>query len=207
MRKIFFKHIRYLGSFQKTILIFKTKNSFLLVDQHTAHERVIFNDFKTNYNFYKSTCKYIYLITPIKIKYQSRDFYILKRNVSDIKGIGVNIYIKQGCVIISSYLQCYRENLLKKIISLYLNHYSSRISSYSLKSIVLKKLFESAACRSAVKSGDAVSEHQALKLLNKLLSTTNNKFCPHGRLVFKFVKMSNIIKCFSRKHFTRNTKI
>jgi DNA mismatch repair ATPase MutL len=119
----------------------------------------------------------------------------------------VNIYIKQGCVIISSYLQCYRENLLKKIISLYLNHYSSRISSYSLKSIVLKKLFESAACRSAVKSGDAVSEHQALKLLNKLLSTTNNKFCPHGRLVFKFVKMSNIIKCFSRKHFTRNTKI
>jgi DNA mismatch repair ATPase MutL len=149
----------------------------------------------------------MYIRTPIKIKVQNRDFYILKENVSNIKDIGVNIYFEKRHVVISSHLQCYKKNLCKKIISLYLKHHSARISSYSLKSIVLKKFFESAACRSAVKSGDAISEYQALKLLNKLLSTTNNKFCPHGRLVFKFIKMSNIIKCFSRKHFTKNVKI
>ena len=136
MKKIFFKHIRYLGNFRKTILIFKTKNSFLLVDQHTAHERVIFSDLKVNYNFHKKKHKYIYLINPIRIKAHDRDFYILKGKVSDIKDIGVNIYFEKRCVVISSYLQCYKENLCKKIISLYLKHYSSLISSCFLKSIV-----------------------------------------------------------------------
>ena len=55
------------------------------------------------------------------------------------------------------------------------------------------------ACKGAIKAGDALNQEEMLSLINKLFSTNNPYYCPHGRPIIVRMSEHELDKRFERK--------
>ena len=62
----------------------------------------------------------------------------------------------------------------------------------------LNWLYESIACRAAVKANDDLSDYEKEIFVKRILNDKNVEFCPHGRPVYIKYSKSKIEKLFGR---------
>lgn len=186
---------KIVGSVFDTYLIVEYKGSMILVDQHAAHERILYDKFMAEIEK-KAVAKQDLLIPYIlKINHVESEFLETKLNLLSQLGFDVepfgNLSFK-----VSSIPFVFGEINIKTFFDEFLSNI--KIAKTISKTEIIKEQIAQHACKSAVKGGDSLSKNEITKLLSNISKEKIVLLCPHGRPVAIQVTKSEIEKWFKR---------
>lgn len=178
-------------------LISPTKKGLLIIDQHAAHERILYEQFKAKFQDKQLKKAQILLNPPRIIDLDFSDLETLKENINTFSQLGFGIEeFSDNTVKITHLPKVFIDHNIEKIIVEMLSDIRLEISKDidTQTDILLKYL----SCRTAVKSGDKLTKDQSISLIKKLEETVNSISCPHGRPTKIEISISEINKYFKR---------
>ncbi len=182
----------FLGQAFNTFLIYEKEDNLFVVDQHAAHERLLYDKMLsyTEGNIISQP-----LLVPIRIKPNPLEEIVLEEIIPVIKTIGVEM--ERG--LDGSYMiSVVPIELIDINFEKFLQEMTEEFSSYSKKtpSVILEKIMQK-ACKSAIKAGDKLSRLEIDTLTRKLNENFGLK-CPHGRPIAVKITKTEIYKWFKR---------
>lgn len=189
-RKIDYK---YIGIIFRTYIIIEIKNELFLIDQHAAHERVLYEQIKENYkNNLKNNSQMMLLPEVInlshkEIKFVQENIELLKNTGFDIDVFGENSIKINGIPDIEYKVNS--RNIFLDILDEMLTNERGQIK------VVEERFIATVACKAAVKANMDLRKEEVDKLIESLLSLKNPYTCPHGRpTTIKLCSADTILK-------------
>jgi DNA mismatch repair protein MutL len=190
----------------KTYFLMYYNEAFYIVDQHNAHEKIIYSTLLNKINLYPQK-----LLIPIEIPFNDLEINIIEFISNSkldfeyiIKELGFDINILQDKLIINAYPSIFNNNYTNftfDIKSSFLNLLGlfSGVSLFD-KDRLIKEVVAIFACKSAVKAGIKLNENEIIYLFENILKldTLNPNFCPHGRNAIIRIDFKQINKLFER---------
>jgi len=187
-----------IGQFKKTYILVSNATGLVLVDQHAAHERILYERFRKRFHEIIT----VNLMFPVFITVSSQDLAILAPHLNLLRqhGIGADIFGQDQIIINSTptYLkQTKLDDLICQVIA-WLQEFAELDSEHFTKQIN-ERLHSQMACKAAVKAGDVLANSQMYELIDDLDKTHNRLTCPHGRPTLWSFTLDEIEKKFKRK--------
>jgi DNA mismatch repair protein MutL len=186
-----------LSQFQNTYIIAKGKGKIVLIDQHTAHERILYE--KALFELTNKQIPTQMFLFPIQIELTSDDSELIMSNPDLIKASGFEIehsndnnWLLKGIPIIVK-----DENSEKAFINLLDDIRSSGKDLDREK--LLDKIAKTLACHGAVRSGEELNFEKMQDILELLEKTKTPSICPHGRPTKVELDLIEIEKIFKRR--------
>lgn len=188
---------RVVGTLFKTFIILEDSknNKSFLVDQHAAHERIMYERLKKQYK--NSDISKQLLLSPEIIELSASEKDNVENNIELFKSIGFDIEaFGENSIIIREVPILFGMPSYLNFIYDVINALNRDIdSSYDIDPYKIMKK----ACKAAVKAGDILSNVEINALLEDLIACENPYTCPHGRpTVLEFTK-KNLEKMFLRE--------
>ena len=184
----------YKGNLFNTYLLYEIGGEVYIIDQHAAHERLIYDRFRKQVEERKVARQgmlvpYIISLTPEENSFMEENLMLIREMGFDIEPFGINAY--RVCEVPAD---------LKDLdFAAFFNELLSDVSG--IKSIkmadVLKDKIAMAACKHAVKGGMELTRQEADGLLAEMHGDMGLK-CPHGRPVAVKLTKYQIEKMFKR---------
>ena len=188
------KDLKYIGQALNTFLIFEDGQDLYFVDQHAAHERILFD--KLNDSLSNSEIVTQPLLLPFVLNVNSEEFDFLTSKIDVLANLGVEMSeFGKNAFKISAVPSFLTEMNLQKFFDDVLSDLSG-LKNITINELLMEKLAQK-ACKSAVKSGDKLSEIEIQVLIDKLKENIGLK-CPHGRPVAIKITRMEIDKWFKR---------
>ena len=177
-RKVEYK---FIGISFKTYIMIEIDGSMYLIDQHAAHERVLYEQIKNNYKKnLKNNTQMILLPEIIELKNSEVEF--IKNNLELIKHTGFDIEffgdksIKiNGIPDIEYRKKTDTKTMFLDILDEMINNTRSPIKD------IEERFIATVACKAAVKAGMELTLSEVDYLIQNLLNLQNPYTCPHGR--------------------------
>jgi len=197
----FFTNYRVLGLIFGTYWLITQGESLYLIDQHAAHERVLYEEIleKTAAGAINSQR----LVAPIPLRLTPREASLLKENLPLFTRFGFEITPQKDSAPhnpaeITAVPTLFKgpvnteffTNLLDKISEI--GFQGSGVYAHKTEAIAM------AACKASVKAGDYLSEAEARGLIEKMLSLENPFTCPHGRPTIIEITKGELTRRFKR---------
>ena len=188
---------KYIGALFSTYIVIEIKDEIYIIDQHAAHERVMYEKVKKNFYSENEKDSQIMLLPDI-ITLSHKEKEIVKENTGIFKKAGF-IFEEFGdntIRLIGVPTICIELNTKE----LFLNILDA-IGTVAITAIQEKedKFIATIACKAAVKANRELSKEEVEKLMDELLKLPNPFTCPHGRpTAIKMTKM-DIEKKFNRR--------
>lgn len=165
----------------KTYLAKETKRGLLLIDQHAAHERIIYEELLEKFEKIKAEKDIYRLPEAIVFDLPINEVKLLKDNLETFQKIGIDIEFFGGQTFkINSILNIFKNRDLTKLVMEYLVDLQNGLKDFNVDSKT-EKTMAYLACRSAIKAGDYLTQEERRKIIEKLKTTKSNYTCPHGR--------------------------
>lgn len=189
------KDIKIVGQVFDTYWIIQFENNMYIVDQHAAHEKVLFEEFSKRYDERKISTQ---LISPPEIiELTQREEAILTENMDyfadygfEIEEFGDGAYAIRG--IPADFRNANTKELLLEILD------SMTDDSFKKTPESIKDKIATMSCKAAVKGNYRISMREAEELLNKLMNLDNPYNCPHGRPTMIIMSKYELEKKFKR---------
>lgn len=189
-----FDSLVYKGYLFDTYIIMQSTDIAYLIDQHAAHERIMYERFITVYNNSEHVSQP--MLMPFSIEtssdvYAAERFWMddLARLGFDIDDFGNNTFIVRG---IPTYMDRGEAELF---IHTYIEDPESR-SDRGNTTVIDKLIMRS--CKAAVKGNNKLSTMEIEELIEQLSNCVNPFSCPHGRPTFIRFTLSEISRAFKR---------
>lgn len=189
-----FDSLVYKGYLFDTYIIMQSTDIAYLIDQHAAHERIMYERFITVYNNSEHVSQP--MLMPFSIEtssdvYAAERFWMddLARLGFDIDDFGNNTFIVRG---IPTYMDRGEAELF---IHTYIEDPESR-SDRGNTTVIDKLIMRS--CKAAVKGNNKLSTMEIEELIKQLSNCVNPFSCPHGRPTFIRFTLSEISHAFKR---------
>lgn len=175
-RKINYK---YIGIAFKTYIIVEIENEIYLIDQHAAHERVLYEQIKENYknniqnNVQMMLIPEVFTLSYKEARFVKENMELFKNTGFDIEFFGDNTIKINGIPDLEYKVD--RSRVFLDVLDEILTNERS-----SLKDIE-ERFVATVACKAAVKAGMDLSRQEVENLISSLLGLKNPYTCPHGR--------------------------
>jgi DNA mismatch repair protein MutL len=190
-----FPELRIIGQFNKTYIIGEAYDELYLIDQHAAHEKVLFEKYKSD--IINAEVLSQILLTPlvIELKHEDYAYYIENEEVFrnsgfDIIEFGENtISIREVPIILGKPDIKY---LFNDILDNLKNMGTGETAEIKYNKIA------SLACKAAVKANNQLSELEMSKLISDLRHIEQPFTCPHGRPTIIKMTLNELEKKFKR---------
>ena len=191
------KNYKFIGIAFSTYIIVEIENEMYIIDQHAAHERIMYEKVKENYYSEEEKDSQMMLLPDI-INLSHKETEIIKENQEMFEKAGFSF-------------EAFGENTLK------LNGVPNICIDMNTKQLFLELLDEidnygktdrqekeerfiaTIACKSAVKAKMKLTEREVDKLMERLLELPNPFTCPHGRPTAIKMTKYDIERKFARK--------
>lgn len=188
---------RFIGIAFNTYIIIEMKNEMYILDQHAAHERIMYEKVKENY--YSETKKDSQmLLLPDVITLTHKEMDIAKDNMEmfekagfTLEEFGENTIKLEGCPTICIDLDT-KELFLETLDEI-------NTVARTAKQEKEEKFIATVACKAAVKAHMVLSKEEVDSLMQKLLRLPNPFTCPHGRPTAIKMTKYDIERKFARK--------
>ena len=192
------EHYDLLGQFNKTYILIGKADGLFMIDQHAAHERILYELFAHRFHEVAT----ISLIFPQIIHIAAQDIKMLESHISLLhnNGIGAEIFGDNQLIIQSTPAHLKNINmqeLIQQLIS-WIYEYQHIDKDQFFKTIN-EKLHAQMACKAAVKAGDSLAASEMQQLIKDLQAIDNRFTCPHGRPTAWLISIYEIEKKFKRK--------
>ena len=193
------RNYEVIGQFKSTYILVSNTEGLLLVDQHAAHERILYEQFRQRF----AAVVTVNLVFPVIITLSEQDLAILKPHIEILRehGIGADIFGKDQIIIQATptYLKHVNlEELVRQLVAWICEYQALDIAQFTKK--INEQLHAQMACKAAVKAGDILSIEQMYELLDDLNKIENRVTCPHGRPTTWYQSLSEIERKFKRKY-------
>jgi len=193
----FFNDYNIVGQFLATYWLVEQDGAIYLIDQHAAHERVVFERLLNQYR--DSYVVSQHLVDPMIVNLSDKEIVAIDDNRRLFSRFGYNIeHMGASEYAIKSVPFILGEATNITLFMQILDKLSEHVDS--VKSIFDEKLSAIAtiACKAAVKANDRIHKSEALKLIEELLTLENPFNCPHGRPTIVKLTKTEIEKMFKR---------
>lgn len=184
---------RVIGVLFKTYILLECEDAFLLIDQHAAHERLRYDALAKAVEEGVASQR---LLTPQIVRVSAREMTLVEENMDALTAAGYDISpIGDRDLQIRAVPHIHGHAELTP-------RFMDVISSLSgLGSAALEARRDEilqAACKGAVKAGDALSDSEINALLSQMEASGAPPTCPHGRPVIKTFSRREIERMFRR---------
>lgn len=183
-----------IGVFLNTYLLIEKDQQLLLIDQHAAHERILYD--KITAEIRKAEVCMQNLLTPFLLKTGRAESVFLSENLSVFSAFGFEISeFGEGCFKITAVPYLLREMDLQAYFDDVLSQTDNLLHS---PLNALNDKLKQMACKAAVKGGTILSDNEIESLLNQLEKEKTILLCPHGRPIIVILSVKEIEKKFKR---------
>jgi DNA mismatch repair protein MutL len=186
--------LRFIGRFDDLYLLFQVGGELLVIDQHTAHERVLYEETLRQMDNEGGTGQNLLLPVQVELGAEQMALFDEANDVLTHSGFAVEPFGGQTIRIEAIPAVLSRRSPEKAFRSVLDDIASLKKSGYDLK----KAVAQSVACRSAVMAGDRLTDREAIALVAGLLKCENRYSCPHGRPTFIKMSREELDKQFGR---------
>ncbi len=182
------------GTLFSTYIIIQQNNDCFFIDQHAAHERILYDKLVKQINNGKPIVQN--LLFPYSFYVSFDEGELLEKNLSLFSECGFEIVKEDG--------QRYKINAVPAIVaemsfSKFLPMFFDAIKMNSITNAALiKDMLAQSACKAAIK-GDRLLSMQEIEYLIKGINTLDALLCPHGRPIAVKISKTEIDKWFKRK--------
>lgn len=171
--------IKVVGQLFNTVIVCEKNGEALFIDQHVAHERVLYEKFVRDMSLNVSS---IVLYEPVLLNVSDEEIAIAEESSEIFEQFGYEMESFGGqslkvSRVPTDVLNRDIEAQVKGILADLIEH--RRDTGVDYRALVM-------SCKSAVKAGDRLEMHEMRKLVSDLFTTDNPYTCPHGRpIVFR----------------------
>jgi DNA mismatch repair protein MutL len=184
--------------FQKKYILYQLENTLMIIDQHAAHERILYEQAVDRLNSNANLSQQ--LLIPLYIELNPVDFEVIKSIEMELRALGFDIELQSKRKIklkgIPSDVRLGHED---KILHELIDEYKENDVKLNLDK--RDNLAKSYACKHAIKAGDKLNPDEMLNLIDKLFFTQMPYVCPHGRPTMIKISMDELDKKFARTGF------
>lgn len=182
-----------IGTIFDTYIILSKGNSMYLLDQHAAHEKILYERYMDK--FYKSSINMQMLLDPIVLELSNIDMLHVENNLDLFMKFGFEIELfGNNHIMIRCVPTIFGVPESEKFILQIIDNIEEIKNNYELKG----EKFASMACRQAIKANDKIQIIEIKSLLNELETCENPFTCPHGRPTIVEITKTEIEKMFKR---------
>ena len=185
----------FVGEVYRTYLVFESESGVLFVDKHAAHERIIFNRLKKNFN---PDSDAQLLLSPVTVSLDKTDAGTILDNAGTLAQLGFDVEdFGAGQVVVRSVPIKLNDDDVSSLLQLMADKLPKG-GKRSVGEAFYDDILHSVACKAAVKAGRRSSEEDAEDILRMLEEDPDARFCPHGRPVCFEIKRGDLDKQFLR---------
>lgn len=188
------KSIKKVGKIFNTYLIVEVDEDVFFIDQHAAHERVLYEKFKAQYD--NKNIAVQPLLFPYVLTLNPLESNIIEENLETMQELGFDISEFGN--------NTYKVNAVPAIVSemnfdTFFNEFLSDTKNTLKKSSdLIKDYLMQHSCKSAIKGGNDLSDNEINQLFNQMGKEKIALFCPHGRPIAIRISKSEVEKWFKR---------
>jgi DNA mismatch repair protein MutL len=184
---------RVLGQYLDTYIVASDEEGILIIDQHNAHERVLYERY-TEIDQKKGWPGKMPLL-PMVFDLSASQVLNLEYNRVLLEEVGFLVEHMGGrSFALKEYPDIFKEEEAKQV-------FLSLLEGIKEEKILDRKgaLIATLACKSAVKAGQSLAFEKMNYLVEELFQTSNPSLCPHGRPIVLKIGRSQIEKEIKRK--------
>ena len=188
---------KFIGIVFRTYIIIEIKDEMYMIDQHAAHEKVLYEKIKKNYySNSEKECQMLLLpdvitLTPKEMDIARDNLDIFKKAGFELEEFGENTIRLNGVP-----PMCYDMNT-KDLFLEVLDEINT--VARTARQEIEERFIATVACKSAVKAHMKLTDQEVENLIDQLLVLDNPFTCPHGRPTTIKMDLSDIEKKFARR--------
>ena len=188
---------KFIGIVFNTYIILEVDNEMYMIDQHAAHERVLYEKVKNNYYSENEKESQILLIPDI-ITLSHKDMELVRENIDMFKKVGFILEeFGDNTIKISGVPTILVDMNINDFFMETLDEINS--ASRTAKQEKEERFIATVACKAAVKAGMVLEKQEVENLMDKLFELPNPFTCPHGRPTTIKMTKYEIERKFARK--------
>ena len=185
-----------LGQFRNTFIIAIDDEGLAIIDQHVAHERILFEQIAARLT--ASTLESQRLVTPVVLEVTPGEHQTLLSHVPALARLGFDVEDFGGTAL---HLTAVPALLGWQSCEAALRAVAGDLDGLTPGSSVdeaLRRMAATIACHAAVKANDPLTREKMQYLLDELRATSHSSVCPHGRPVVLRLTRREIERNFER---------
>ncbi len=183
---------RVLGQYQNSYIVAEKDGNLLIVDQHNAHERILFERFKKRKK--ESAITSVRTLLPIVIQLSAAEITHLEGKRTEIEELGFELELfSAGTLSIKSYPDFLTIDTVREIFLELLQ------TDFTDQEQLWHSFLSTAACRQAVKANTVLSLSEQEEILKNLFVLDNYQLCPHRRPIVVETTLQEIEKKLKRR--------
>jgi len=181
----------------ETYIVSENKKGILLIDQHAAHERLIYEKLKKE--FYNKKIQTQILLIPAVIDFDN----LLVKNVEECLknaekyGVKLEVFGKKSLIVREVPMILANCNIKELVLDL-LDELVDNINTDTVEEKI-NKICSSMACHGSIRAGRLMEVDEMNDLLRRMEKTPFSGQCNHGRPTYVELKLEDIEKLFGRK--------
>ncbi|UCE53394.1 MAG: DNA mismatch repair endonuclease MutL [Desulfobacterales bacterium] len=191
-----FRDLRMIGQFRNSYIVCESDEGLILIDQHAAHERILFEHLRDQSAKVEKAAQQ--LLVPETIDLGFRESGVLEKLIPDLKSLGLDIEHFGGntFVVKSVPAPLTGRDVNPLIIEMVENMVAVGYAPGPQKA--LEQCCMIMACHGAIRANQQLSDEQINGLLKQLDSCDNPSHCPHGRPTWIRWDVKTLEKSFKR---------
>lgn len=185
-----------IGQVARCYIVAQTGDDLYIVDQHAAHERILFDRLSS----YAEKIPAQGLLIHRVLKFDEREAELIEKNLAVFAALGFTMEPSGSnefrlTEVPLDAADTDEENLLREIVS---EIFDGLNDSDDLAKKIRRTVLATTACKAAIKSGQELNLRQMQILLNDLSKTAHPHTCPHGRPTIIKFSDNDLAKMFKR---------
>lgn len=188
---------RYLGQIYRSYLCFEVDTGLVLIDQHVAHERVLYEKLARETDDRRVATQE--LLVPLTLEVSPAELSALEERTSYLEEMGLGVEPFGGRTVVVKRVPAVwdggaAEEKVRSVLEALLE-----LDDKASEENIRHKVLAAASCQAALKAGRPMAEAEALSLIKALTACRSPLVCPHGRPVVLVVERSEMERKFQFK--------
>ena len=175
-------------------IISQINSGLVIIDQHVAHERVLFEDALLAFDSTPLSAQTL-LFSEI-LEFSTDEYSVLLDILPYLEKLGFRMKENgQNKILLEAIPSDMGWGNENSVIRDIIDHY---VANREKSSSYVENLAASFACHAAVKAGDSLTIEEMQVLVNRLFSTKHPYYCPHGRPIIVQLSLAELDQRFER---------
>lgn len=182
------------GGLFNTYLLYECGDTVYIIDQHAAHERIIFDRLKEQMRSREPISQS--MLVPYELKLNTFEATFIRERLQDIRAMGFEV---EEVGETQFNVWSVPADIRKMDIGVFFNEILGDVNGYRAIKLeeLLKDKLAMAACKAAIKGGQVLTLEEVSELLRQMNGDMTMK-CPHGRPVVQKMTRTQLEKMFKR---------
>ena len=192
----FFADLTLIGQYKGTYIICESHDGLMLIDQHAAHERIVFEQLKHQSNTRRPAAQR--LLLPETIDLGFREAQILDKLAPELDRYGLEIEPFGGNTFVVKAVPTLLDSSGISEMVTQLVEKTVEIGVAAEMETILDGCLMVMACHHAIRAHQTLSDTQIKAMLEQLDACANPSHCPHGRPIWIRWTVRDLEKQFQR---------